>query len=129
MSEENTSLEESTSIAYDKLFKNMPAIGFISRKKRIQGYIQLTEIAQFMITNGEITDESALLVLSIMMRKCSDFQKAATMTALSLNSIEKNIIPPIGLKFIFEVRKNLSLPSTHHSDNKAPVIDEKNELN
>ena len=127
MSEENISLEENTTIAFEKLRENMPPIGFINRKKRIKAYIQLTEIAQFMITNAEMTDESALLILSVMMRKCSDFQKAAMMTALSLNAIEKNILSPIGLTFILEVRKNLSLPSTHHSDDKAALPVEKDE--
>ncbi len=127
MSEENSNLEEITSKAYDKLVQNMPSIGFISRKKRIKGYIQLTEIAQYMISNDEITDENALLVLSIMMRKYSDFQKAATMTALSLGSIDKNVLSPIGLKFILEVRRNLNLPTTHHSDKEAETPVEKNE--
>lgn len=127
MPEENISLEENTAIAFEKLRKNIPPIGFINRKKRIKAYIQLTEIAQFMITNAEMTDESALLILSLMMRKCSDFQKAAMMTALSLNAIEKNILSPIGLTFILEVRKNLNLPSTHHSNDKTTLPLEKNE--
>ncbi|GAW85383.1 conserved hypothetical protein [Bathymodiolus platifrons methanotrophic gill symbiont] len=127
MSEEIINLEESTTIAYEKLRENMPSIGFISRKKRVKGYIQLTEIAQYMITNEEITEEAALLILSVMMRKCSDFQKAAMMTALSLNTIGKNILSAIGLKFILEVRKNLNLPSTHHSKNESTTPDEKNE--
>lgn len=119
MTEENISLEESTSKAFEKLCENMPSIGFISRKKRIKGYVQLTEMTQYMISNEEINDEGALLILSVMMRKCADFQKAAMMTALSLNSIKKNSLPPIGLKFVLEVRKNLKLPSTHHNDKKA----------
>jgi len=127
MSEEIINLEESTAIAYEKLRENMPSIGFISRKKRVKGYIQLTEIAQYMIISEEITEEAAMLILSIMMRKCSDFQKAAMMTALSLNTIGKNILPAIGLKFILEVRNNLNLPSTHHNNNKSKIADEKNE--
>ncbi len=126
MTEEPNSLEESTTAAFEKLRDNMPSIGIISRKKRIKGYIQLTDIAQYMISNQEMTEESALYVLSVMMRKCSDFQKAATMTGLSLKSIGKDIISPIGLKFIIEVRKNLNLPTTHHNTEETTITDEKN---
>ncbi len=128
MSEDITSLEESTTAAFEKLRDNMPPIGFISRKKRIKGYIQITEIAQYMISNQEITKESALYILSIMMRKVSDFQKAATMTAFSLKSIGKNAISPIGLLFAIEVRKNLNLPATHHYSENLANTDEKSEL-
>ena len=124
MSEENFNLEENTALAFEKLRKNMPPIGFINRKKRIKAYIELTKIAQYMITNAEMTDESALLILSLMMRKCSAFQKAAMMTALSLDSIGKNILSPIGLTFSLEVRKNLSLPATHHNDDKTSAPQE-----
>ena len=129
MTEETMSFEESTSRAYDKLFANMPAIGFMSRKKRIIGYIQITEIAQYMITSEEITDEATLLIFSILMRKCANFQKAATMTALSLESIAKNVLSPIGLQFALEVRRNLSLPLTHHSPKPEPEIDTQDEVN
>lgn len=129
MSEESISLEESTTEAYEKLLDNMPPIGFINRKKRVKGYIQLTEIAQYMITNGEMSEESALYILSIMMRKCSDFQKAAMMTALSLDTIGKNVLSPIGLKFSIEVRKNLNLSSTHHSAKEAIApVEEKEQV-
>jgi hypothetical protein len=47
------------------------------------------------------------------------------MTALSLESLGKDVFSPIGLKFIIEVRHNLNLSSTHHSDNEATVIEEK----
>ena len=57
-----------------------------------------------------------LFVFSLLMRKCSPFQKSAMMTALSLDSLPKNILSPIGLKFVLEVRKNLSLPNTRHSE-------------
>ena len=124
MSEENTSLEENTTVAFEKLRKNMPPIGFINRKKRIKAYIEITKIAQFMIKNAEMTDESALFILSLMMRKCPAFQKAAMMTALSLNSIGKNILSPIGLTFVLEVRKNLSLPSTHHNNEETAIPQE-----
>lgn len=125
MLEEDISLEERTTDAYEKLIDNMPSIGFINRKKRIKAYIQLTEIAQYMINSEEITAESALYIFSVMMRKCSDFQKATMMTALSLQSIGKNVFSPIGLEFILEVRRNLNLPSTHHSDNEIVVIEDK----
>ncbi len=108
--------EKKTTEAYDKLFKNMPGIGFINRKKRIKAYIQISEMAEYMIKNNEINEGQALFIFSLLMRKCSDFQKAATMTALTLNSIGKGVISPIGIKFSLDVRKNLNLPSTHHSD-------------
>lgn len=128
MSEDLSSLEESTTAAFEKLRDNMPSIGFISRKKRIKGYIQITEVAQYMISNQEITEESALYILSIMMRKVSNFQKAATMTAFSLKGIGKNAISPIGLQFVLEVRKNLNLPATHHSPESPANTDKKSEL-
>ena len=127
MSEDTSNLEESTELAYEKLLKNMPSIGFINRKKRIKAYIQLTEIAQYMITSEELTEEGAMFILSIMMRKCANFQKATMMSALSLNTIGKNILSPIGLKFALEVRRNLNLASTHHSEDKPPVSVKENE--
>jgi len=116
--------ERKTTEAYEKLLKNMPSIGFINRKKRIKAYIQLSEMAEYMIKNNEINEGEALFIFSLLMRKCSNFQKAATMTALTLNSIGKGVISPIGIKFSLDVRKNLSLPSTHHSDEEA-TSDEK----
>ena len=118
-------LEEKTTDAYEKLIDNMPSIGIISRKKRIKGYIEITEIAQYMITSEEITDESAFYIFSIMMRKCSNFNKATIMTALSLESIGEAVFSPIGLKFIIEVRRTLNLPTTQHSNDEATVIEEK----
>jgi len=110
--------EQKTTAAFNKLRNNMPSIGFLSRKKRIKAYIQITQITDYMLSNDEMNEESALFILSLLMRKCSAFQKAATMTALSLDSIGKGVLPPIGLKFSLEIRKNLSLPATHHN----PVI-------
>jgi len=107
--------EENTTEAFEKLRSNMPSIGFISRKKRIKAYIEITKIAEFMLDNDEVSAEEMLFVFSLLMRKCSPFQKSAMMTALSLESLPKNILSPIGLKFILEVRSNLSLPNTHHS--------------
>ena len=121
----NLTLEEKTTDAYEKLVDNMPAIGFISRKKRLKAYIEITEIAQYMITSEEITEESAMYIFSVMMRKCANFQKATTMTALSLGSIGKNVFSPIGLQFILEVRRTLNLPTTHHSNEETTVIEEK----
>ncbi|MCF7970642.1 MAG: hypothetical protein K9L22_05690 [Methylococcaceae bacterium] len=112
--------ERKTTEAYEKLLKNMPSIGFVNRKKRIKAYMQLSKIADYMIENNEISEDEALFIFSLLMRKCSNFQKAAMMTALTLNSIGKGVLPPIGVKFSLDVRKNLSLPSTHHS-----VSDEK----
>jgi len=113
MSEQD--LEKNTVAAYDKLLKNMPSIGFMSRKKRVTAYIQITKITEYMVDHDEVTEEGALFVLSLLMRKCSNFQKSAMMTALTLESIGKNVLSPIGLKFSLDVRKNLSLPSTHHT--------------
>ncbi len=117
--------ERKTAEAYEKLLKNMPSIGFINRKKRIKAYIQLTKIADYMIKTNEISEDEALFILSLLMRKCSAFQKAAMMTALTLNSIGKGIISPIGVKFSLDVRKNLSLPSTHHSAKEEAASNEK----
>lgn len=103
--------------AFEKLKKNMPSIGFISRKKRIQAYITITKMAEYMITNDEINEEDTLFIFSLLMRKFPNFQKAAMMTALNLPSIGIGVLSPIGLKFILEIRKNLNLPSTHHTDN------------
>lgn len=111
MSEE----EQKTTTAFNQLRKNMPSIGFLSRKKRIKAYIQITQITDYMLNKDEINEESALFILSLLMRKCAAFQKAATMTALSLDSIGKDVLTPIGLKFSLEIRKNLSLPVTHHN--------------
>ena len=117
--------ERKTAEAYEKLLKNMPSIGFINRKKRIKAYIQLTKIADYMIKTNEISEDEALFILSLLMRKCSSFQKAAMMTALTLNSIGKDVISPIGVKFSLDVRKNLSLPSTHHSAKEEATSNEK----
>ncbi|WP_428356635.1 hypothetical protein [Methyloprofundus sp.] len=125
MLEDDISLEDRTTDAYEKLVDNMPPIGFISRKKRIKAFIQITEMAQYMINTEEITEEIVLYIFSVMMRKCAAFQKASTMTALSLDSIAKNTFSPIGLEFILEVRRNLNLPTTHHNDAETEVIEEK----
>lgn len=117
--------ERKTAEAYEKLLKNMPSIGLINRKKRIKAYIQLTKIADYMIKTNEISEDEALFILSLLMRKCSAFQKAAMMTALTLNSIGKDVISPIGVKFSLDVRKNLSLPSTHHSAKEEAASNEK----
>ena len=124
MLDEELSLEDKTTDAYEKLIENMPPIGLISRKKRIKAYKQITDIAQYMITSGEITEESAIYIFSVMMSKCPRFQKAASMTALSLNSIVKNAFSPIGLAFILEVRRTLNLPATHHSVDEKLVSEE-----
>ncbi len=117
--------EEKTSTAFEKLRSNMPSIGFMSRKKRIKAYIEITKIAEFMLENDDVSAEEMLFVFSLLMRKCAPFQKSAMMTALSLESLPKDILSPIGLKFILEVRNNLSLPKTHHtaSSNDANTED------
>ena len=127
MEEAVLSLEESTELAYEKLLKNMPSIGFISRKKRIKAYIEITNIADYMLKNEEVSMEGMLFILSMMMRKCADFQKAATMTAFSLDSIGKDVLSPIGLNFNLEIRKNLNLPKTHHTKPEQELHEESTE--
>lgn len=101
---------------FDKLSKNMPSIGFLSRKKRIKAYIEITHITDYMLKNESLSHEHALFILSLMMRKCANFQKSAMMTALNLDSIGKNVLSPIGLQFIIDVRNNLNLAPTHHTE-------------
>lgn len=94
---------------YKKLLKSMPPIGFINRNKRIRAYIKVTNLAQKMMTDNEITEDEALFILSLMAKKSSPFRKASTMTALSLNTIPKGIIKPIGFKYANAMRCNLNL--------------------
>ena len=93
--------------AFNKLCNHIPSIGFLSRTKRIRAYISVTNLAQKMIDNKEFTEEEALFVLSLMMRKHSDFQKAASMTALNLAQLGSEPFKPIGFLFANEMRKNM----------------------
>lgn len=67
--------EADTSIKiYDKLYKSVPAIGFLNRKKRVRAYLEVTKIAQQMIDEEEIREDQVLYLLSILVRKYSCFQ-------------------------------------------------------
>lgn len=96
---------------YEKFLKSMPSIGFVNRNKRIKAYIKVTNLAQKMIDNQEISEDEALFVLSIMAKKSNPFRKAITMTALSLETLPKGAIKAIGFKYADEMRCTLNLPS------------------
>lgn len=100
---------EKSILAYDKLYSNMPSIGCLSRKKRILAYFKIAEMTQVMIDEGEISEDYALFILSILARKCSSFQKAAMMVALNLNTIDKKRLFPIGFKYANEYRCSLQM--------------------
>ena len=104
MDEADTSIQ-----AYDKLNRSVPSIGFLSRKKRIAAYIKVTEITQHMIDEQEISEDHALFLLSILVRKCSPFQKATMMVALNLPNIDKKLLQPVGFKYANEFRCSLKL--------------------
>jgi len=95
--------------AYDKLYQSIPSIGFLSRKKRINAYLKVTDIIQHMIDEQEISEEHALFLLSILVRKSSPFQKATMMVALNLSNINKKHLQPIGFKYANEFRCSLQL--------------------
>ncbi len=98
---------------YKKLAKCVPSIGFMSRRKRILAYLTVTINAQQMLDTEEMSEDQALFILSMLMRKHKNFQKAGMMAALNLPSLDKDTLKPIGLLYANEVRKNLNL---------APVV-------
>jgi hypothetical protein len=100
---------DNTIKAFEKLARCVPAIGFMSRRKRIFAYLVVTTNAQQMIDAEEISEAEALFVLSMLMRKHKNFQKAGMMVALNLPELDKNDLKPVGLKYANEVRKNLKL--------------------
>lgn len=104
MDSADTSLE-----SYDTLHNSIPSIGFLSRRKRIIAYLKVTKLAQNMINDETISEDNALYLISVLMRKSSDFQKSATMVALNLETINHKIIPPIGFKFANNMRCNLQM--------------------
>lgn len=93
--------------AYDELYRSIPSIGFLSRKKRVKAYLTVTKQAQRMIDDQEISEEQALFLLSILARKNSSFQKATVMTALNLAKIDRKHLQPIGFKYANEFRCSL----------------------
>ncbi|MGR9099826.1 MAG: hypothetical protein ACU826_04590, partial [Gammaproteobacteria bacterium] len=58
---------------------------------------------------GQISEEEALFVLSLLMRKCKNFQKAGMMASLSLSTIGKGALKPVGLRYANEMRANMKL--------------------
>jgi len=109
-------------LAYEKIRKNMPSIGFLSPKKRIKAYINITKVVEFMIQSDEISEQDALFIFSMLMRKFSQFQKAASMTAMSLDKIGRHVMPPIGVQFAVAARRNLNLSETvHYQDVPEPT--------
>ena len=94
---------------YKKFHQSMPSIGFISRKKRIKAYIKVTNLAQKMINDEDINEDEAIFILSLMAKKSNDFRKAATMAALSLNTLPNNVLKAAGFRYANEMRCNLNL--------------------
>lgn len=104
MDEADTSKE-----AYEQLFKSVPDIGFLNRKKRIGAYLKVTKIAQELIDEEKISEDQGLYLLSILVRKYSPFQKASMMAALNLSDIERKLISAIGFKYANDFRSSLKM--------------------
>ncbi len=100
---------ENAEKTYKILYSSMPSIGFLSRKKRILAFISVTRDLQSMIDAGDTNEEEAMFVLSMLMRKNKDFQKAAMMTALNLQHIGSNPLTDTAFKFANEIRTNMKL--------------------
>jgi len=100
---------ENTEKIFKALYNSVPPIGFMSRKKRIMAYIKVTKKLQDMIDNGEADQEEALFVLSMLVRKHKQFQKAGMMTALNLQAIGSKALSDIGFDFANQVRNNIKL--------------------
>ena len=107
-------LVKKTIRVFAELCDSIPPIGFLSRKKRLSAYITVTSKAQSLIDSSQSNEEEILFVLSMMVRKKKDFQKAAMMAALSLPKLKTDLLAPIGLKYANDVRVNMKL---------SPVID------
>ncbi len=113
--------EADTSIkAYEKLFKSVPAIGFLNRKKRIRAFLKVTKIAQQLIDDREISEDQALYLLSILVRKYSPFQKASMMTALNLSDIERKLISSVGFKYANDFRCSLKMMPVDYDNSIQP---------
>jgi hypothetical protein len=115
MDEADTSIQ-----AYDKLYKSVPDIGFLNRKKRIRAYLKVTKIAQQLIDEEEISEDQALYLLSILVRKYSPFQKASMMTALNLSDIERKLISSIGFKYANDFRCSLKMMPVDYDNSIQP---------
>jgi hypothetical protein len=107
---------DKTKEAYNKLFSSIPPIGFINRKKRIGAYLKITNMLQIMVDKEDVSEDDGLYLLSVLVRKCSRFQKAAMMTALNLTSIDRSLVSDIGFRYSNDFRCSLRM---------YPVDDEK----
>jgi len=94
---------------YDNICNTMPSIGFISRKKRVYAYLDVTKKVQKLVDDQEISEDNALFLLSVLVRKHSPFQKATMMAALNLASIDRKLIKPIGFKYANDFRCSLKM--------------------
>ncbi len=103
------------------LYNSMPSIGFLSRKKRILAFISVTRDLQSMINAGDTDEEQAMFVLSMLMRKNKDFQKAAMMTALNLQHIGNKPLSDTGFKFANEIRTNMKLFTVDKLEDKKEL--------
>lgn len=95
--------------AYDKLFNNIPPIGFMNRKKRIVAFLKITNMLQLMVNKEEISEDEGLYLLSVLVRKCSRFQKSAMMAALNLPTIERKLVSAIGFRYANDFRCSLRM--------------------
>lgn len=95
--------------AYEKLYQSIPSIGFLNRKKRVIAYLKVTKLAQELIDKGELSEDNAKYILSILVRKHAPFQKATMMAALNLSSIDKKLISSIGFQYANEFRGNMQM--------------------
>ena len=103
---DNENSADRTLKAFANLADLMPAIGFFSQDKRISAYITITDRAQRFLKNETLTEEEVMFVLSLLVRKNKNFQKASMATALSLHKLDFSYFSPIGISFANEVRKN-----------------------
>ncbi len=102
-------LVKKTIQVFAELCDVMPKIGFLSRKKRVYAYVTVVEKAQQYADNGEFSEGEILFVLSMMLRKKKDFQKAAMMAALCLAKFESGLVGPIGFKYANDLRVNMRM--------------------
>ncbi len=103
--------------AYDELLESMPSIGILSRKKRVIAFIKVTQTAQKLVDNDQLSEENCLYLLSVLARKCANFQKSSVMTALNLSTIDLKLIPAIGFKYANAMRCNLQMLPVDQTEN------------
>lgn len=102
-------LAQKTVKVFNELCSNMPPIGFFSHSKRLSAYVAITTKAQSLIDAGQISEGEILFILSMMIRKKKDFQKAAMVAALSLPKLDPEKLPPLGFKYANDMRVNMRL--------------------